>query len=56
MRGGISIGVVLMGLCALPPAVPAQTGAAAPPAAAGPVIVTVAADGSAQFTTIQEVI
>ena len=58
MRGGISIGVVLMGLCALPPAAPAQTGLPSPsaPAAAGPVIVTVAADGSAQFKTIQEAV
>lgn len=57
MREGISIGVVLIGLCVLPPAASAQTGSASPPpAAAGPVIVTVAADGSAPFKTIQEAV
>jgi pectinesterase len=55
LRTGISIGVVLMALYAWAPPASAQTGTASPPAppATGPVIVTVAADGSAQFTTIQ---
>jgi pectinesterase len=52
-------GVVLIGLCALPrtafgQTAPASTTTAAP--RSGPVIVTVAADGSAQFKTIQEAV
>jgi len=56
MRTGATGWAVLLGLCLLPSVARGQAAPAAPPAAAGPVIVTVAADGSAQFTTIQEVI
>ena len=57
MRTGATGWAVLLGLCLLPSLAPGQAAPVSPlPAAAGPVIVTVAADGSAQFTTIQEAV
>jgi pectinesterase len=59
MRTDSLIGFVLAALWLLPAPAPGQTPpvtAPAPALAAGPVIVTVAADGSAQFKTIQEAV
>lgn len=56
MRTTTFIGVVVLILGLLPSTTRAHASPSQPPPAAGPVIVTVAADGSAQFTTIQEAV